>query len=82
LKYGTTADQRYDVSNTNTGLSALVAASANYALFQFDHNVEDDCEFFSYRGAGHILVPEVYFLALIALGISLSTVILFQLVWW
>jgi hypothetical protein len=81
LKYGT-HNGIYDVNYTDLGVSALVAASARYALFQFDPENIQTCEFYSHAGAGHILLNPFFFLVLVAAGISLSTVILFQFVWW
>jgi hypothetical protein len=81
LKYGT-SEGRYNVNKTDRGISALVAATARYSLFQFDPENVEKCEFFSLAGAGHIILNDFYFLVLIAVGISLATVIIFQLVWW
>jgi hypothetical protein len=51
LKYGTTRGL-YDVKETGRGVSALVAASAKYALYQFDPKNVEVCEFVSNGGAG------------------------------
>jgi hypothetical protein len=81
LKYGI-KDRRYDVSITDRAISGLVAASAHYALFQFDPENIEECEFFAQQGAGNIILNDWFFMILVASGISLCAVILFQLVWW
>jgi hypothetical protein len=81
MKYGTTGGL-YDAKKTGRGISAMVAASAKFALFQFDPSKVESCEFFSNAGAGNIILNNFYYLMLIAAGIALAAVISFQGVWW
>jgi hypothetical protein len=81
LKYGTHLGL-YDVHSTNKAISALVAAAAHYSVFHFDNSNTEECDFYSFAGAGRIIIHDSHYLVLVAVGISLSTVILFQLVWW
>lgn len=81
FKYGMT-DGIFDVAKTEKGIAVLVSATAQFALIHFDRDNIQSCEYFSFTGAGLIILNGTFYLILIAAGISLVAVILLQLGWW